>query len=105
MKDQELALSGFVDESTAAEIGKLFGAQTAISGKVISYSHKVLQSKPQKKNAAEPFTVRKKREDGEGYTTETKYKKEKRRGGCVLEDRRHVQIVRPFWSYTIERSV
>lgn len=75
MNEQELALSGFVDESTAAEIGKLFGAQTAISGKVISYSHKVLQSKPQKKNAAEPFTVRKKREDGEGYTTETKYKK------------------------------
>tara|TARA_B100000795_G_scaffold193603_1_gene147891 strand:+ start:1735 stop:3087 length:1353 start_codon:yes stop_codon:yes gene_type:complete len=75
MKEQELALSGFVDESTAAEIGKLFGAQTAISGKVTSYSHKVLQSKPQKKNAAEPFTVKKKREDGEGYIAETKYKK------------------------------
>lgn len=75
MNEQEFAVSGFVDESTAAEIGKLFGAQTAISGKVISYSHKVSQSKPQKKNAAEPFTAKKKKEDGEGYITETKYKK------------------------------
>ena len=75
INEQEIALSGFVDESTATEIGKLFGAQTAISGNVISYSHKVLQSKPQKKNAAEPVLVKKKREDGEGYITETKYKK------------------------------
>jgi hypothetical protein len=75
MNEQELALSGFVDESTATEIGKLFGARTAISGKVISYSHKVLQIKPQKKNAAEPFTVKIKREDIEGYVTKTKYKK------------------------------
>ena len=75
MNEQELALSEFVDESTATEIGKLFGARTAISGKVISYSHKVLQIKPQKKNAAEPFTVKIKREDIEGYVTKTKYKK------------------------------
>ncbi|MDG1148667.1 MAG: CsgG/HfaB family protein [Crocinitomicaceae bacterium] len=75
MSEQELALSGFVDESKAAEIGKLLGAQKAISGKVISYSHKVNQSQPQKKQAAESYTVRKKRVDGEGYTSETKYKK------------------------------
>ena len=75
MNEQELTVSGFVDESTAAEIGKLFGAQTAISGKVISYYHKIYQSKPQKKEAAESFTVKKKKEDGEGYIAETKYKK------------------------------
>jgi tetratricopeptide (TPR) repeat protein len=75
MNEQELAVSGFIDEGTAAEIGKLFGAQTAISGKVISYSHKVSQSKPQKKEAAETFTVKKKKAEGEGYITETKYKK------------------------------
>lgn len=75
MNEQEFSLSGFVDESTATEIGKLFGAQTAISGKVISYSHKISKSKPQKMNAAEPFYEKKKREDGEGYITKTKYKK------------------------------
>lgn len=75
MNEQELAVSGFVDESTASEIGQLFGAQTAISGKVISYSNKVSQSKPQKKDAFESYTVKKKREDGEGYVKETRYKK------------------------------
>lgn len=75
MHEQELAVSGFVNESTAAEIGKLFGAKTAISGRVISYSCKFLQAKPQEKNAAEPFTEKKKSEDGQGYITETKYKK------------------------------
>lgn len=77
MREQELTTSGLVDESSAAEIGKLFGAQKAISGKVIAYYYKTSRSRPQKREAAEPYTVKKKREDGEGYINETKYKKVK----------------------------
>jgi len=75
MKEQELSLSGFIDESKAAELGKLFGAQKAISGKLVLYSYNVSKSIPHKRQAAESFNVKTKSTDGQGYINETKYKK------------------------------
>tara|TARA_Y100000589_G_scaffold331495_1_gene385296 strand:- start:2175 stop:3527 length:1353 start_codon:yes stop_codon:yes gene_type:complete len=75
MKEQELSLSGFIDESKAAELGKLLGAQKAISGKLVLYSYNVSKSIPQKRQAAESFIVKTKKEDGQGYINETKFKK------------------------------
>jgi tetratricopeptide (TPR) repeat protein len=39
LREQKLGLSGVIDESTAAETGKLLGARYLIEGKVLDYKH------------------------------------------------------------------
>ena len=75
MKEQELALSGFVDESSAAEIGKLLGAKTAIAGKVISFSSQRPSLKQEQKQAFESYIIEKTNPDTEKTYKETKYRK------------------------------
>jgi tetratricopeptide (TPR) repeat protein len=75
MQEQELALSGIVDEGSAAEIGKLFGAQTAIAGKVFNYSYKLSSLQTQKKEAYAAYTVDKKDPETGKIIKQTRYKK------------------------------
>jgi len=75
IKEQELALSGIIDESTATKIGNLLGAKTAITGKVISCTTNKTNLKGQRKEGYQSYTVKKiDPETNKSYNT-TKYKK------------------------------
>ena len=75
MKEQELGLSGLVDESSATEIGRILGAKTAVAGKVISFSSKKSDLKIMTKEAFEAYFVEKTNPETKKKYKEKRYRK------------------------------
>lgn len=75
MKEHELAVSGMLDENTTTKIGNLFGAQTAISGKVFSYSYKKSKLNSRNAEAFESFVWKGKDPQTKEEIKETRYRK------------------------------
>jgi len=75
MKEQELGLSGLVDESSATEIGRILGAKTAVAGKVISFSSKKSDLKIMTKEAFEAYFVEKTNHETKKIYKEKRYRK------------------------------
>ena len=74
LNEQKINLSGAVDESSAAEAGKLLGVKWLLGGSLLDYSQRSGKLTKVKKDGFKAYKVKKKNEEGEEYY-ETKYKR------------------------------
>lgn len=74
LQEQKLQLSGVVDDATAVSVGQLVGAQSILTGTVLSYSVKNGQVRSRQESGYEAYKVKRvNKEDGKTYY-DTKYK-------------------------------
>jgi hypothetical protein len=74
LQEQRLSLSGVVNESTAARVGNLLGANVMITGNVISYSTKPGRMRQTKKDGFEAYQVKLYDKVNDKNYYETRYK-------------------------------
>lgn len=74
LAEQRLSLSGVVNESTAARVGNLLGANVIITGNVISYSTKPGRMRQTKKDGYEAYQVKLYDKVNDKNYYETRYK-------------------------------
>jgi len=73
--EQQLGLSGIIDEQTAVTVGELIGAKAIITGTVLSYNENKGRTTSKTLPAYEQYTQKKYNKEEEKYYTEKKYKK------------------------------
>ncbi len=59
LNEQKLALSGLIDEQSAAKMGELLGVKAVIIGKVVEFRHSNGQLRGEERTAYESFTAQK----------------------------------------------
>ena len=74
IEEQKLALSGILDEKTAANAGQLLGVKAVLIGKVIKFDASNGRLNRKYKQAFEPYRERKYNAETKKYYYETKYK-------------------------------
>lgn len=75
IEEQKLALSGLVDEATAAKAGKLMGAKVVITGKLLSYTATPGKLVRERRKGWEQYTQRMYNRVGGYYYNAKKYNK------------------------------
>jgi curli biogenesis system outer membrane secretion channel CsgG len=73
--EQQLGLSGIIDEQTAVSVGELIGAKAIITGTVLSYNENKGRTTSKTLPAYEQYTQKKYNKEEDKYYTERKYKK------------------------------
>ncbi|MGD1842753.1 MAG: CsgG/HfaB family protein [Thermonemataceae bacterium] len=75
LEEQKLAMSGLLDEQSAAKVGELLGVKAVMTGKVVTFKPSTGQWQAQEKIGYEAYNVRKLDTTTNKYVNETRYKK------------------------------
>lgn len=73
--EQQLGMSGIIDEQTAVNVGELIGAKAIITGTVLNYHENKGRTTSKTLPAFEQYKQKKYNKEEDKYYTETKYKK------------------------------
>ncbi|MGB0422813.1 MAG: CsgG/HfaB family protein, partial [Flavobacteriales bacterium] len=75
IEEQQLGLSGVMDEETAVSVGELIGAQAIVSGAILNYGESIGRPQRNSKVGYEQYKVKKLNKENNKYFYETKYRK------------------------------
>lgn len=75
IEEQQLGLSGVMDEQTAVSVGELIGAQAIVSGAILNYGESIGRPQSNSRTGYEQYKVKKLNKENNKYYYETKYRK------------------------------
>ena len=75
LEEQQLGLSGIMDEETAVSVGELIGAQAIVSGAILNYGESIGRPQRSSRIGYEQYKVKKLNKESNKYFYETKYRK------------------------------
>ncbi len=75
LEEQQLGMSGIIDEETAVNVGELLGAHALVSGTILEFSSSLGKKRSQSKDGYEQYKVEKVNPETKVKYYETKYRK------------------------------